>query len=142
MLNNWQVIPSPGQYEDALSDLLIRTETRTHTSPDYSAYLDSRGFLSIGIGFNLTESSVADAVYAALGLVQDDPRLNPQLQAVENQYISQLNDSIDAGNAVAFNAALATRAANRNLTAVLGHQMSTLRRSAMRTKLCSPVLAL
>jgi hypothetical protein len=74
VITNWQTLSST-DYANALYNFFVDAETRNHTTPDYSAYLDSRGFLSIGVGFNLTTSSVQNAVFDALGLIPNDSAL-------------------------------------------------------------------
>jgi Ca2+-binding RTX toxin-like protein len=129
MITDWQTL-TPLQYSSYLYNFLVDVETNSHQHADYTAYSDSRGFLSIGVGFNLTESSVRSAVFAQLGLVSNDPALAgaqyASLNATENNYIAQLITAIKNDNADAFNATLQNRACNTALTAVLGPLPSSL----------------
>ena len=131
MAINWQTFSTdPTQnaalYNAALYNFFIKVETQNHQTPDYSAYDDGAGNVTIGVGFNLGDLNVRTEVFNVLGLVQNDPRLSPSLQTIENQYIQQLIDAINAHDAYQFNTIMVQRAANTSLTAVLGPLSSQL----------------
>jgi hypothetical protein len=122
MITNWQTFSTDqtqnaALYAAALYDFFIKTETLTHRAPDYTAYSDSRGFLSIGVGFNLTDVNVQAAVFNALGLVQNDPLLSSpdlaDLNIVENGYIQDLKNAINNNDANLFNTTLLVNRAGR-----------------------------
>jgi Ca2+-binding RTX toxin-like protein len=126
VIASWRLIPSPGQYSDALFEFLSTVETRNNSTPDYAAYLDSRGNVTNGIGFNLADVHVRSVVYAVLQ--QNDSLLanRPDLQAKETGYFTAMTAAIASKNALAFNAAMAARANDPDLRAVLGSLPSVL----------------
>jgi hypothetical protein len=129
MITDWQTL-TPAQYSDALYKFLVTVETENHKHADYAAYPDSRGFLSIGVGFNLTVASVRSAVFAQFRLVTNDPALSAtqyaSLNATENKYIADLLTAIKNDDAATFNSTLQNRASNKDLTLVLGSLPSAL----------------
>jgi GH24 family phage-related lysozyme (muramidase) len=54
------------QYEDARYNFLLKTEEQG--TPKLRPYVDSRGFITIGVGFNLNDATVRATVLAALGI--------------------------------------------------------------------------
>lgn len=129
MIADWQTLTAP-QYGTDLYNFLVTVETDNHRHPDYTAYPDSRGFLSIGVEFNLKVAANKSAVHANFGLILNDPALTAPmyaaLNAQENAYIAALNAAIANTDAATFNATLLARSNNAALTAVLGPLPSAL----------------
>ena len=119
MITNWHLSSTPAQYSSDRYNYFLKVETQNHATPDYQVYLDSRNYLSIGVGFNLTEPSVRTQVFREFGLIQDNPLLSASARLVENNYIQQLTTAITGQQLVQLNTIMGQRATNTAL-AVLG----------------------
>ena len=129
---NWTLISDRQEYENQRYSLLLRIEEGGAARLDpYNdgANPGAGGFITIGVGFNLEGlSTVRDAVFAAFGLIRNNPALSTvppvpgqfSAQQVENEYISRLITEIGKADNdfTALNAVMAERAADPRLNAL------------------------
>ncbi|MBL8511165.1 MAG: M23 family metallopeptidase [Betaproteobacteria bacterium] len=80
-------------YQQAIHQSVANREGNIPT-----AYIDSRGNITIGEGFNIHGNLAARAaVFKAMGLIPNNPKLKdyPEAQANDNQIIAQLNQELN-----------------------------------------------
>lgn len=92
-MTSWHEIIDPAIYSARRFTELSASEG---TKP--LPYLDTKGIPSVGIGFNLRAGTVRTAVFQAMGINAQDPRLagNAAAQVAEQGYINQLTAAVQA----------------------------------------------
>ena len=102
MLSNWQPIAS---FDQQLRDFIQLFEGKTPTPYD-----DGRGFLTIGIGFNLTDGAVRNAVFQRIGINPTAFNAGTPERIAEDSYVQQLTAAIMTRNSALLDQLISARA--------------------------------
>jgi len=138
----WTISPDRTAYETERYDFFLMVEEggRLRLDPydDHIGMSTGNPNMTIGVGMNLHDSTVRAEVLRTFGMIHNNATLSQQGQAIENKYITQITNAINAmfSRAIPFaeaqrrvDAVMLDRAYNTNFSAadlqVLGNRRTT-----------------